>query len=878
MTAKGPPTADETYIRHLLADMEDLPTLPPIALAGIRRAMHPTGTPQELLRVVEKDPPLTAKVLQVANTPYYGRSRKVASLQEAVAVLGFPVLRSIVLSVSALELFSDRKREYGLDLEALWVHSIGTAVWARNLAAAGRPPLDPEEAFVTGLLHDLGKVVFCNTLAERYRQVVAHAATKNIPLYQAERECMGCDHADVGLWLLEQWRIPSLYCEAVFHHHHPTGECIPKPYERALCRTVQIANRLCHRYGIGQGGGASPDESDPTLHAETGLSADTLDAMHPRIQREIQELLEGLEWEIVPQAAYLPRLMEANRALGDMQRDTETRKQHLLHRERELKGINALGLRLQGASTLRDALRILAEVLVTAFPFRQSFCTLFLDEAWELLCQARRYGNTGHCQTFLMEQNRRGEPYDIRESDGPLLFVDLIGKEGPLGYLKVQPDHEEPLLMDRMGLLLASCAKLASEVIERIQSQQKIHRLSEHLKRSLARLDEERAQAERDRRLQESIYRGIPMGLMLLDDAGRVRYTNPAAESLLPDPGRACGRPLRETLADPRLEEGLRHVLRDHKVVRDDTSIAHPSTGEPRTYRWTLVPLRESSEEAAVLCVLEDVTEERALQRGLYESARMASIGELAAGTAHNLRSPLGAVKGILELLLEEIASGSLVCTATGEGEEPRPAPVVREQLEIVLRSLDKSFSIIDDLLQFARRPDHPPGFFRLSELLDGTESILGELIRERGIRLERDLHDDRVFCRKSDLVQVFLNLYSNAYKAMPQGGSLRVRSRKAHRTQGIASGVEIRVSDTGCGIPAENLDKIFDPFFTTSQRVEGTGLGLSLSRKIVKEHGGVLNVSSQPGEGTDFVLILPDGPGPASPETPANPEGSREP
>ena len=219
-------------------------------------------------------------------------------------------------------------------------------------------------------------------------------------------------------------------------------------------------------------------------------------------------------------------------------------------------------------------------------------------------------------------------------------------------------------------------------------------------------------------------------------------------------------------------------------------------------------------------------------------------------------------MKGILELLLEEMEAENLLCYAPGDDPaSPQPTHAVKEQLEIVLKSLNKSFSIIDDLLQFARRPDRPPEFIRLSELLDGTEAILGELLQERGIRVEKELPSDQLFGRKSDLIQVFLNLYSNAYKAMPRGGRIRIKSRKVLRKQGIPSGVEIVVSDTGCGIPEENLDKIFDPFYTTSERVEGTGLGLSLTRKIVKEHGGTLAVTSEVGTGTVFQMILPDGP-----------------
>jgi signal transduction histidine kinase len=249
----------------------------------------------------------------------------------------------------------------------------------------------------------------------------------------------------------------------------------------------------------------------------------------------------------------------------------------------------------------------------------------------------------------------------------------------------------------------------------------------------------------------------------------------------------------------------------------------------------------------------------------------MASVGELAAGTAHNLRSPLGAVKGILELLLEELDAGRIACYAT-DTETARPTRTVKEQLQIVLKSLDKSFSIIDDLLQFARRPDRPPEKLSLQGLLEGTEVLLAELFKERGIEVEKALDAKMLFGRKADLMQVFLNLYSNAYKAMPEGGTLKIESRPTIQQPGNIPFVEVVVTDTGYGIPADHIPKIFDPFFTTSDRVEGTGLGLSLTRKMVKEHGGTLKVSSTLGKGTSFRLTLPAYPGglPGKPEEPA--------
>jgi signal transduction histidine kinase/HD-like signal output (HDOD) protein len=858
----GPETTDEVYLRHCLEALDSLPTLPVIALEAIKRALSPDASIEDLAEVIELDPPLAAMALRVANAPYDGRAGNITSLKTALSKLGYPVLRGIALSVPALDLFSDRQADYGLDPGGLWLHSIGTAVWARELANRVSPPVDPEEAFLSGLLHDIGKVFLCSQMKDSYRHIVSRATERGTPLCRAERDSIGYDHADVGHWILENWGIPVLYRSVVQHHHNPARDFLDGSYPHALCRVVHLANRLSHGYRADKGGSPGPDEIGARFLRGLSLSPETLEGIAGEIDPILEGLLARIEWAPVPMATFLPFLAEANATLGGMRQNQEASRRSLVQRERELTGINAIGLHLQGCNSLQEALRHLTETLVTEFPFKEAISTLYLDPRWELLSRARKDTDTGHCQTLLLEQSRRKEPYDIKEPGASWLFVDLIGKGGPLGHLRVQADDENSLPIERMGLLLASCAKLASEAIERIQSHQEIRRLALKLERSVAQLDEERAKVEQEKVQKENILDSIPLGLLLLNEAGLIRCRNPAAGTVLPVSLLEGERSFTDAFPDPMFPKARESILRGERFARGETTLTETADGFERIIQWGLVPVgTQSNGEKALLCILQDVTEERILQRQLLESARMASVGELAAGTAHNLRSPLGAVKGILELLIEEIDSGRIACYST-DTETARPTRTVKEQLQIVLKSLDKSFSIIDDLLQFARRPDRPPEKLGLHRLLEGAEVLLTELFRERGIQIEKALEVNDLFGRKADLMQVFLNLYSNAYKAMPEGGVLKIQSRSVFRQPGNLAFVEITVTDSGYGIPPDHIPKIFDPFFTTSDRVEGTGLGLSLTRKMVKEHGGTLEVTSTLGKGTSFRLTLPSYPG----------------
>lgn len=849
---------DDIYLRHILQVTETLPTLPFIALEAMKRALKPSGSVQEVAQIIELDPALTAKILRVANTFYYSRHGRITTLQQALSSLTLPVLRSIVLSVSVLELFSDQREDYGLDLSELWMHSIGAAVWAREIAPLLTPPLDPEEAFISGLLHDIGKVILCSHMKGRYRQVLLLAREKGVRLVEAEKEFLGYDHAEVGRWILEQWRIPALYCNVVSYHHYPVQSLLSDPCQVALCRLTHLADHLCYCFQTGRGGDPHPQRLSGRLLAELGLSRRAVESLHPQIHHHVKELADRLDWSPIPLAAFFPTLRDANRALWDMQKDHEIRHHQFVEREMELAGINALGLVLQASRSLEQAVKGISETLLNAFSFDQVICTLYLSGHWELTAHASRDIDTGRCEVHLTERSR--QTFDAKPEEGPFLFVDLIGKDGPLGYLRVQPNRNESIAVEKLGLLLASCAKLASEAIEGIQFHQRNQHLTENLKRSVAQLDQQREMVELERNEKAKILSSLPLGLVLLDDKGRIQGSNPAAEKFFPPGALKVGASWVEIFPDPLFIRGKQEVLKSNSTFRGETTLTpDPEGSSQKICNWSLVEVLDRPEEGKVLlCILSDVTEERTLQKQLMEAARMASIGELAAGTAHNLRSPLGAVKGMLELLLEEMETRRIVPYLTAQ-EPARPTAAVAEQLQLILRSLNKCFSVIDDLIQFARSPDQPFEMIRLHTLLDGTEALLGDLLRNRGIRIEKDLDADLLFGRQTDLLQVFLNLYSNAYKAMPQGGSLKIRSRPDASSPKDRPFVEILIFDTGCGIPAENIPKIFDPFFTTSDRVEGTGLGLSLTLKIMKEHGGSIEVaSSEVGKGTTFRLSLP--------------------
>jgi signal transduction histidine kinase len=245
-------------------------------------------------------------------------------------------------------------------------------------------------------------------------------------------------------------------------------------------------------------------------------------------------------------------------------------------------------------------------------------------------------------------------------------------------------------------------------------------------------------------------------------------------------------------------------------------------------------------------------------QGQLVQAAKMAAFGELAAGVAHELNTPLTSILGYTEMLLERAA----------------PDGRARPRLEAIGRQATKARDIVRSLLDFARQQDYIADSADLNDLLRQSLLLVRQRLANNGIRVNEEYEPGlpRPAADVSRLKQVFLNLCINALQAMPRGGTLTVR------TQRSGNGVTASFIDTGEGIPPENLSRIFEPFFTTRPVDEGTGLGLSVSLGIVQAHGGRIEVQSQVGRGSTFVVWLPCEPPLQDRETRNSPRGRRRP
>ncbi len=230
----------------LIREWAQIPTLPQVIVRLGRLIDDPDVGLREIGAVVAEDPPLASQVLRTANSAYYGFAQRVVSLEHAATLLGGRNLRNIVLQASVMKMFAHVGGHPGLDLEQLWRHSIltGQLCWTVAFRCRAELGLAPEEFYVIGLLHDIGKFVMLDGLREEYTQLLADAERSERPIHVAEREAFGFHHADVGSVVAAHWRLPPLVCEAIRFHHGPRDAVASDPRVSIIANMNLMVSRV----------------------------------------------------------------------------------------------------------------------------------------------------------------------------------------------------------------------------------------------------------------------------------------------------------------------------------------------------------------------------------------------------------------------------------------------------------------------------------------------------------------------------------------------------------------------------------------------------------------------------------------------------------
>jgi len=438
---------------------------------------------------------------------------------------------------------------------------------------------------------------------------------------------------------------------------------------------------------------------------------------------------------------------------------------------------------------------------------------------------------------------------------GALVYgsVILVGHEGWLPQHAIGPPDPAPVLLS-MWVINAAGVVLVAWLASL---------LSAELRRAGEALEQRTSDLSRLQTLHSRTVESLKSGLLTTDPDGRITSFNSEAERITKmDRARVLGMDVEVVLPG----------LRDHLFAEGaDTSVGGSSTRGRMPYRGQDDKLRylgvgtyvlqdeEDGGAGGHVVIFQDVTDVVQMEANLRQSERLAAIGELSASIAHEIRNPLAAISGSIEMLQEERAGSA----ESADSEH---------LMKIVMREVDRLNHLVSDFLNYARPRPSSPDIFLLLEIISGVLAMF-DAARPDAIEVNLEVEEGlTVFADADQLRQLIWNLILNAAESMPEGGCLCVvaRSLRAVDSQGDSSvgrkepgeeegkarWLEIAIADEGSGIPQDQLDRIFDPFFTTKR--SGSGLGLATVHRIVQNHGGTIRLESELGVGTTVRIRLP--------------------
>lgn len=347
-----------------------------------------------------------------------------------------------------------------------------------------------------------------------------------------------------------------------------------------------------------------------------------------------------------------------------------------------------------------------------------------------------------------------------------------------------------------------------------------------------------RSSLSRVQAFSDNLVENMPMGLVAMDRESRIIAFNQTAEFVLrKTAGEVIGQMAKDVLPEA-CRDLLRTLAVEKQIIAKEIDC---SLTDDRTIPLEVIAtvLEEEDGARGVVVLFRDITEIKQLKKEIAQSQRLASLGSLAAGVAHEIRNPLSSIKGF----------------ATYFKERYRDNPDDSQTADIMVQEVDRLNRVIGQLLDYARPMTMNRRETAIQTVIQHALRMIESQAREKGVVIQTELQADvaALLIDPDRIKQVFLNLYLNAIGAMEGGGILSVALFSMTDRR-----IRIEVRDTGVGIDPKDLDRIFDPYFTTKS--SGTGLGLAIVQKIIEAHRGEIQVASTPGLGTTVSVILPEG------------------
>ena len=738
----------ENYeLKRLVDKMEVLPTLPSVVAQLLELTQDVDADAGTIARVIEADQALTARLLRIVNTSSFHFKTPITTVSRAVTVLGFKAVRCMALGMGVAKVLPKNGKNDAFPLHEFWKHALACAVCAEGLASRSPHGIDKDEAFVAGLLHDIGKVVFVTCFGSEYANVVARAKENNLPLIEAERAALSTDHCNAGKWLCERWGLPKVFTDAVWLHHQPSEFTSGSGINTQMIQMVQVADTMARQLMIGVSGNDQFDAVDERQLADVGVTLQAAAEIRQKLCKQVEERAAIIDLDISAAELYLESLQKANTELSRMSLKAEEQNARLERRVRRFRTLHEMNAVIGPNQSEDDVLRVLGHSLRDGFEI-------------------------GSGMVFVVEVGARRLHGTFWKSGSVQQDIELsVTVNGSLTGEKLQQlDGSIRTILTQNSLKFDGATWLGSNIRDIL---------------------------------------GVN-GFFLVPVVSE---------------GRAVGQMLLDLRKAP-IEFG--------EAEMSELLAFASAAGMAISRAQVCDALKRRSEELATA-----MWKREQAYKQLLHAERLASVGKMAAGAAHEINNPLAIISGRAEMLLQKAENS------------PHETP-----LRLIIDQCTRASKILNDLMRFARPALPRKEVAAINAVVYEVAGMFENRFQNHNIGLTCDFAENlpRVYIDKGQIQQVLVNLLINAEHAItPPGSIVLATSFNKPRNK-----VVITVTDTGCGIARDHLNDIFEPFFTTKEEGKGSGLGLSLAHGIITSHQGNISVESELGKGSTFIIMLP--------------------
>ncbi|MCP4712320.1 MAG: HDOD domain-containing protein [Planctomycetes bacterium] len=394
-------------IELIIQQLNGLPTLPAVAARLLQITVRNDTQAHEVVQLIESDPALASRIIAMSTRAGTGIKKQSASLSKAVVLLGFDAVRNAVLSIKVFEALGgpDHKQESDFDRTAFWKHSLAVACATKMIIPHLDRRADPEEAFLCGLLHDMGKVALDACLPKSFARVVQLTDSARANIADMEQKILGIDHTVVGKRLAEKWDLPDSIKETVWLHHHYT-QAIPEAVKhRSIVQAVHIADIIAREQRIGYSGNHYITNSAASVAAEFSCGPEYIDHVARTLREQISDrgTLLGLD-EMNPDELYHEALGDANCELGDLNLKLQHQNRTLTQRSLYFELLNELGNNLTVNQSVVDVCRLIANLWQQKM--KHGHCAVYATEPEDLIIEgAVKLKGDADATVFLVDQS-----------------------------------------------------------------------------------------------------------------------------------------------------------------------------------------------------------------------------------------------------------------------------------------------------------------------------------------------------------------------------------------------------------------------------------------------------------------------------------------